>query len=91
MNDVQGWSTFRRLDFQGWHGPPVGGVANDFGTFIPLRAGYPSSEQQLNGTNYESAVERQFGGVSGDDAGSYIWWDEEGSLIPESALYQPEN
>lgn len=91
MNDVQGWSTFRRLDFQGWHGPPVGGVANDFGTFIPLRAGYPSSEQQLNGTNYESAVERQFGGVSGDDAGSYIWWDEEGSLIPESARYQPEN
>ena len=88
MNDVQGWSTFRRLDFENWHGPPVGGVANDFGTFIPLRAGYPSSEQQLNSDSYEAAVERQFGGVNGDDPGSYLWWDEENSLIPEESRYQ---
>ena len=88
MNNVQGWSTWRRLDFEGWIGPPVGGVAADFGTYAPLRVSYPSSEYSLNEENVRAAANDQWGGVSSDTPGSQVWWDAEGPPS-ESEAYQP--
>ncbi|MFB6273653.1 MAG: SusD/RagB family nutrient-binding outer membrane lipoprotein [Salinibacter sp.] len=82
FNNVQGWSTFRRLDFGGWLGPPVGGVANDFAGYIPQRLSYPSSEQNLNFENYKKAANRQFGGISGEDEAGRIWWEKATDPLP---------
>lgn len=89
MNDIQGWSTWRRLDFGDWIGPPTGGVAGDLqGQYAPLRVSYPDSEYNLNQSNVEAAAESQFGGVSGDNAGSRLWWDTNPPPSPNEA-YQP--
>jgi len=89
MNDIQGWSTWRRLDFGDWIGPPTGGVAGDLqGQYAPLRADYPDSEYNLNETNVEAAAESQFGDVSGDNPGSRVWWDNSPPPSAEEA-YQP--
>jgi hypothetical protein len=76
MNDIQGWSTWRRLDFGDWIGPPTGGVSGDLqGQFVPLRADYPDSEFNLNDDNVTEAIERQF--EDGDNPGAQVWWDVE--------------
>lgn len=75
MNNVQGWATFRRLDFSGWIGSPTGGVAAEFGTYVPLRVDYPDSEYTLNEENVESAAQSQFGSVESEDPGGQLWWD----------------
>ena len=89
MNDIQGWSTWRRLDFGQWIGPPTGGVAGDLqGRYAPLRADYPDSEFNLNEDNVEDAAESQFGSVDGDNPGSRIWWDTE---EPPTNAYDPSS
>lgn len=75
MNNIQGWTTFRRLDFEGWIGSPEGGVAAGFGTYVPLRVDYPDSEYSLNKTNVETAAQSQFGSVDGETPGAQLWWD----------------
>lgn len=89
MNNIQGWSTWRRLDFGDWIGPPVGGVAGDLqGRYAPLRVDYPSSEYNLNEDNVEAAAESQFGSVSAENPGSRIWWDA-ADPPSESEAYEP--
>jgi hypothetical protein len=77
MNNIQGWSTWRRLDFSGWIGSPEGGVGGAFGTYAPLRVDYPNSEYTFNRSNVEAAAENQFGSVQGETPGSRLWWDAE--------------
>jgi hypothetical protein len=75
MHNVQGWATFRRLDFEGWIGAPSGGVAAGFGSYVPLRVDYPDSEYSLNEENVKSAADRQFGGEDNETPGRRLWWD----------------
>ncbi|PSQ94168.1 MAG: SusD/RagB family nutrient-binding outer membrane lipoprotein [Bacteroidetes bacterium QH_2_63_10] len=75
MNNVQGWATFRRLDFSGWIGSPSGGVAAEFGSYVPLRVDYPDSEYSLNEENVTGAAESQFGSVDQETPGRLLWWD----------------
>lgn len=78
---LQGWSEWRRLDFEGWIQPPTGGnqgaYAQSGESGVPLRIDYPSSEQSVNGQNLTDAVERQFGGssLSNDTPLQRLWWD----------------
>jgi len=78
---LQGWSEWRRLDFEGWIQPPTGGnqgaYAQSGESGVPLRTDYPSSEQSVNGDNLVDAVERQFGGNSlvNDTPLQRLWWD----------------
>lgn len=62
----EGWTTWRRLDFEGFT-PPPGMSAGD----IPLRLLYPLSEGQLNNTNYEAAGTA----IGGDLKTTPIFWD----------------
>ena len=75
MHNVQGWATFRRLDFEGWIGAPSGGVAAGFGSYVPLRVDYPDSEYSLNEENVKDAADRQFGGEDNETPGRRLWWD----------------
>lgn len=78
FNDIQGWSTWRRLDFEGHIAPPTGGPAQEFRVAVPLRLDYPQSEYSLNNANVTEAANRQFGSVDQEDFGSQLWWDTEG-------------
>ena len=89
FNNIQGWNTWRRMDFGDWVGPPTGGPAGDLqGRYIPLRIDYPSSEFNLNETNVSEAASRQFGSVQDEGPGRRIWWDT-GEPPSESEAYQP--
>lgn len=89
FNNIQGWNTWRRMDFGDWVGPPTGGPAGDLqGRYIPLRIDYPSSEFNLNETNVSEAASRQFGSVQDEGPGRRIWWDT-GEPPSESDAYQP--
>ena len=66
MHGYEAWNEWRRTGF------PV--LTEPGGTAIPRRQGYPTEEQFLNKSNYNEAVNRQFGGT--DDLYGRIWWDE---------------
>ncbi|PEN14544.1 SusD/RagB family nutrient-binding outer membrane lipoprotein [Longibacter salinarum] len=76
---VQGWSTWRRLDFEGWILPPTGGNQGAYATAgesgVPLRYDYPQSEFSLNGDNVTEAATSQFGGTQSETPIGRIWWD----------------
>jgi hypothetical protein len=90
LHNIQGWSTWRRLDFDEWIGPPAGGIAGgELGSqYAPLRADYPDSEYNLNLENVTNAASSQFGGVGSENAGQQLWWDVN-SPPPQSDAYQP--
>lgn len=62
----EGWTTWRRLDFEAFTPPP----GMDFED-IPVRFTYPLEEAQLNGPNYLSAGER----IGGDAISTGVFWD----------------
>jgi hypothetical protein len=73
MQGIQGWSEWRRLDFDK---PivPVGGSLSDVGLFkSPMRLIYPSEEQTKNGANYDAAV-KLLGAP--DNLKTKLWWDK---------------
>ena len=70
---IEGWSEWRRLGFPELMPPPI--PLNDSG-LIPRRRGYTTDEFALNQTNYDAAVQRQFGGA-GDTIDGRVWWDVE--------------
>ncbi len=78
MHNIQGWTTWRRFDFEGVIGSPVGGVAGGFSTYAPLRVDYPDSEYNLNGANVEAAAENMCGSVEQEDEACQVWWDVDG-------------
>lgn len=75
---IQGWSEWRRLDFEGHILEPRGGfqAPNGGKTLWAMRVDYPDDEFSVNKKNVEAAAEQQFGGVSGEHFGSRIWWDK---------------
>ncbi|MDH4091801.1 MAG: SusD/RagB family nutrient-binding outer membrane lipoprotein [Cyclobacteriaceae bacterium] len=64
---IEGWSTWRRLDFVGFNVPPLL-TYND----IPNRFIFPIEEATLNGTNLQAA--KQLIGGS-DDVQTKVFWD----------------
>jgi hypothetical protein len=64
---LEGWSTWRRLDFDGFTPPPGMTMAD-----IPNRMTYPLREATLNGTSLAAAQAKLTGG---DEVSSKIFWD----------------
>jgi len=87
---VQGWSEWRRLDFEGWIQPPEGGNQGAYAVVgrsaIPLRFDYPQSEFTVNGENVTAAATSQFGDVQSETPIQRLWWDTNDP--PSDALVQ---
>ena len=81
LQGVQGWSTWRRMDFQGILQIPEGDPGqSSFGKSYPVRMTYPRDEATLNGANLDSAINNLLGGSgasAGDTQGVLLWWDTE--------------
>jgi len=69
LQNIQGWTEWRRLDFTGVFTLPAGGVL--VGDGIPMRRTYPNDEQTLNLENYQKAVEM----LGSDELSTKVWWD----------------
>ncbi len=88
MHNIQGWSTWRRFDFENVLGAPEGGVAGGFDSYAPLRVPYPASEANLNGQNYTEAANKcsgdfqgsggSEGGAQNEDEDCRVAWDVDG-------------
>jgi len=67
MFGYEAWSEWRRTGFPN-------DLVEPNGNAIPTRLSYPDNEAFNNKSNYEAAVDRQFGG----DDGIYgkVWWDK---------------
>ncbi len=65
-NGLEGWTTWRLLDFQGFK-VPEGLTKAD----IPNRLIYPIAEATLNGTNVKAAGDA----IGGDKASTKVFWD----------------
>jgi len=63
---LEGWSTWRRMDFSGFNPPPGMTAAN-----IPVRMTYPLRETTLNGDNYTAAGSA----IGGDAVSTRLFWD----------------
>lgn len=72
MQGVQGWSEWRRLDFEGVLRAPADGPVPSFGRDIAIRLPYPNDETNLNEENVSNAVS-MLGGP--DNQGTQLWWD----------------
>ena len=80
LQGVQGWSTWRRLDFTGVLQIPQGDPGQErFGKSIAVRMTYPNDEFTLNNANVTDAINNLLGGSgAGDDnQGVLLWWDTE--------------
>jgi TM2 domain-containing membrane protein YozV len=73
MQGIQGWSEWRRLDFGLLEAPVDGKLSVNFDAPIALRYPYPTDENNLNGSNVETALSNQ--GFSEDNQGQKLWWD----------------
>lgn len=79
LQGVQGWSTWRRLDFTGVLTVPDGNPGDAlFSKDIAVRMRYPTDEFTLNETNVSDAISNMLGGNGGEDnQGTRLWWDTE--------------
>lgn len=68
---VASWTQWRRLDYPQL--PLAANPANGV-KVIPVRFTYPTSEQNLNATNYAQASAAL--GAGGDDVGTKLFWDK---------------
>lgn len=74
LNGCQGWSEWRRLDFDKLV-PCADGPIFDVGDKpMPVRLFYPTNEQSQNGANYQRGVDL-LGGP--DNLKTRVWWDVE--------------
>lgn len=72
LNGIQGWSEWRRLDFEKLE-PCVDGPIFDVGDKpVPVRLAYPTNEQSQNNTNYQVALNLLSGA---DKLTTRLWWD----------------
>ena len=77
---IQGWSEWRRLDFEDHIREPEGGWRGEAGglTTWAMRIDYPDGEFSVNRDNVVDAIEQQFGGGQEQDHyGNRLWWDTE--------------
>lgn len=77
MQGIQGWSTWRRMDFTGVLQVPPGDPGQDlFGQSYPVRMTYPTDEATLNEENLQAAISNLLSGGE-DSQGVLLWWDTE--------------
>lgn len=69
-NGYESWAEWRRTGYPELS--PAPDPLNQSGT-IPVRYGYPTTERDLNGTNYDAQVAKM-GGV--DELNVPVWWDK---------------
>lgn len=76
---IQGWSEWRRLDFEDHIREPEGGwqAGSCDNTTWAMRIDYPDGEFSVNEENVRAAAEQQFGSADGDVPCSRLWWDTE--------------
>lgn len=67
MFGYEAWSEWRRTGY-----PDI--MVSPNGVEVPLRLSYPDNEAFNNETNYNDAVQRQFGGD--DSIHESLWWDQ---------------
>lgn len=80
MQGVPGWTTFRRMDFDGFQVPDGNPGEDQFDCDHAVRMVYPNDESTLNGENLQAAVSNLLGGggsPEGDTQGVRLWWDRE--------------
>jgi hypothetical protein len=71
LQGYDAWATWRRLNIPALD--PAPDAKNNSGQ-IPVRQGYPTTERDLNGDNYEEALSRQ--GITGTNMLDVrVWWD----------------
>jgi hypothetical protein len=78
LQGVPGWTTFRRMDFEGVLSPPAGDPGEEkFGRSFAVRMKYPNQEFSLNAENVNTAVSDLLGGdgASADNQGVLLYWD----------------
>ena len=78
LQGVPGWTTFRRMDFEGVLSPPAGDPGEaKFGRSFAVRMKYPNQEFSLNEGNVTTAVSDLLGGggASSDNQGVLLYWD----------------
>ena len=75
----EGWNNWRRT---GWPilQPSPNGIQS---STIPIRQAYPDTERDLNAVNWQTALDRQFGGT--DDLNGQLW------LFPNSSKWEDGN
>lgn len=66
MHGFEAWAEWRRTGFPALTSPQ--------GRAVPNRQAYPNEEEFNNNTNFEEAVQRQFGGTN--DLYGKLWWDD---------------
>jgi hypothetical protein len=67
MHGYEAWAEWRRTGYPN-------NLVTPGGRAIPLRQAYPPNEVFNNGTNYQAAVQSQFGGTDG--LYGKVWWDK---------------
>jgi hypothetical protein len=70
LNGYEAWADWRRTGFPTLS-PPASTISPS--GLIPRRQGYPTTERDLNGVNYETALQ-SMGGK--DDLDGKVWWDK---------------
>jgi hypothetical protein len=68
-NGLEAWAEWRRTEYPALVPTPY---AVSESKQIPVRYGYPNSENNLNKTNYDAAVAR----IGGDTHDIKVWWDK---------------
>lgn len=68
LHGFEAWAEYRRTGY-----PDI--MVSPLGRDVPLRQSYTSDEALNNTTNYEDAIERQFGGEN--TLYGRLWWDVE--------------
>lgn len=70
LNGYEAWADWRRTGFPILT-PPASTISPS--GLIPRRQGYPTTERDLNGVNYETALQSLAGK---DDLDGKVWWDK---------------
>ena len=68
-NGQEAWSEWRRSDFPVL--TPSANPINPVSTGIPVRNGYPTTEPDLNGANYDAVLAK----IGKDNIDVRVWWD----------------
>ena len=71
MNGYEAWAEWRRTGF-----PTLSPAPNNNNTPIPRRQAYTTTEQGLNETNFNAAVQAQPGLNGKNDLNGRVWWDK---------------
>lgn len=72
MNGYEAWAEWRRTGY-----PELSPAPNNNNLPVPRRQAYPTTEPNINGTNYQAAIAQQPGLDGKDDLNGRVWWDKQ--------------